>query len=45
MQTFFRCTLQLLRYAWLNFFAVVSLVVGIVFVALVPQTREILDIK
>jgi hypothetical protein len=42
MQTFFRCILQLLRYAWLNFFAVVSLVVGIVFVALVPQTREIL---
>jgi hypothetical protein len=42
LSTFFRCILQLVRYAWLNFFAVVSLAVGIVFIACVPQTREIL---
>jgi hypothetical protein len=42
LQTLGRCIIQALRYVWLNIFALISLLCGIVFVAYVPQTREIL---
>jgi hypothetical protein len=41
-QRFMWCVVQVLRHAWLNIYPLLAVVVGVVFVVCVKQTREIL---